>query len=792
MEDLEPDRVEDEFYREGRVAFYAKGRVRGSWLLTMAYDTERNSTGAGEGFFQTVDPDAYYTLYGDATQQYYDSPSGEHLYLRLERREFYALFGDFDTGLTVTELCRYSRTLTGVKSELRTGAFGFNLYGAQMEQAFVRDEIRGDGTSGLYRLSHRPVIPNSEKVTIETRDRFRSEMVVSSRKLMRHLDYEIDYDAGTLFFREPVPSKDQDLNHVFIAIDYESEEESGGSSAYGGRGSVLLAGQALEIGATYLHEPQPGGDGDLGGIDARLKVGSRGELRGEFAATRVDAGPGGVEGTAYLGEYRHRCGGGDYRFYLRQLEERFGLGQQNTGEVGTRKLGLDAMHRLNDLFYLDGLAYRSRNLATNAVRDVGEARLNFSTDRLALRGGFRHAGDEFDDGTTNRSDQLTLGATLNLFRSSLRLRLDHHQSLVGYNANSDYPTRTVMGGDYDLGRSVTAFAEHEITSGDRANTRASRLGLKATPWTGARFNSSLKRRFDEAGMRVFANLGLRQTWCFHDRWCVDASIDHSRMVRNADNPVFDEDIPPASGSEDDFVAISTGLLYREPAWSANSRLEWRRADREEKWTMIASTFGDPRADLGLSAGGRLLRTSRDDGSDRIAGDIRIGLAVRPAGSRWTVLDRLDLETERCLGNGSHSDRRQIVNNLSANYRVTGSDQIAVNYGSSYILQELGPDSFSGFTDIVGLEWRHDINQKWDMGLRGNRLHSWNTERSDYGAGASVGYNVVTNTWISLGYNVIGFTDAEFSDGNYTARGPYLTLRLKVDQESLGALSRMGE
>ncbi len=47
------------------------------------------------------------------------------------------------------------------------------------------------------------------------------------------------------------------------------------------------------------------------------------------------------------------------------------------------------------------------------------------------------------------------------------------------------------------------------------------LGLKATPWMGARFNSSLKRRFNEAGMRVFANLGIRQTWCFHDRWCVD-------------------------------------------------------------------------------------------------------------------------------------------------------------------------------------------------------------------------------------------------------------------------------
>jgi len=784
MEDLEGEDIEDEFYEDGRIAFFAKGRVKGSWLLTMAYDTERHGTGTGPGFFQTVDPDAYYTLYGDATRQYYDSPSGEHLYLRLERREFYALFGDYNTGLTITELSRYSRTFTGIKSELRAGAFGFNLYGTETGQAFIRDEIRGDGTSGLYRLSHASVIFNSEKVTIETRDRFRSELIVSSRRLMRHLDYEIDYEAGTLFFREPVPSKDEDLNHIFIVIDYESEEESAKSYTYGGRGAVFLADRTLEIGATYVHEGQPGGEGDLGGVDALLRVGAAGELRAEFAATRVEVGADEVEGTAYLGEYRHRWGGGDYRFYVRQLEERFGLGQQNAGEIGTRKLGVDVVHRLNHLFYMDGLAYRHYNLATDAVRDVGEARLNFSNDRYALRGGFRYANDEFADGTTNRSDQLTLGGTCNLFGSSLGLRLDHHQSLGDHNANSDYPTRTILGGDYDLGRNVMVFAEHEITRGDQADTQASRFGLKATPWMGARFNSSLKRRFNGAGMRVFANLGLRQTWCFHDRWCVDASIDHSRMVRHTGAPQFNEKVQPASGMIDDFVAISTGLVYREPTWSVTSRLEWRRADNEEKWTLIANTFGEPRPDLGLSVGGRLLRASRDDGSDRIAGDIRLGLVVRPVGSRWTVLDRLDLRTERCRGSGSHSDRRQIANNLNTNYRITNSDQIAFQYGSKYTGQDIGADRFSGYTDLIGLDLRHDLTEKWDVGLRGNRLHSWNSRRSDYGAGASVGYNVATNTWISLGYNVIGFGDAEFSDGNYTAQGPYLRLRLKVDQGTL--------
>jgi hypothetical protein len=44
---------------------------------------------------------------------------------------------------------------------------------------------------------------NSERVTIETRDRFRNGEIVSSRILVRHIDYEIDYELGTLFFKEP-------------------------------------------------------------------------------------------------------------------------------------------------------------------------------------------------------------------------------------------------------------------------------------------------------------------------------------------------------------------------------------------------------------------------------------------------------------------------------------------------------------------------------------------------------------------------------------------------------------
>jgi hypothetical protein len=42
---------------------------------------------------------------------------------------------------------------------------------------------------------------------------------------------------------------------------------------------------------------------------------------------------------------------------------------------------------------------------------------------------------------------------------------------------------------------------------------------------------------------------------------------------------------------------------------------------------------------------------------------------------------------------------------------------------------------------------------------------------------------VTNAWVSVGYNVTGFQDQDFADGSFTAQGPYIRFRFKLDQDS---------
>ena len=53
-------------------------------------------------------------------------------------------------------------------------------------------------------------------------------MIVESRLLARFVDYNIDYDLGTVLFKAPVAIQDAELNPTFIVAEYETEGSSDG------------------------------------------------------------------------------------------------------------------------------------------------------------------------------------------------------------------------------------------------------------------------------------------------------------------------------------------------------------------------------------------------------------------------------------------------------------------------------------------------------------------------------------------------------------------------------------
>ncbi|MDT8421327.1 MAG: OmpA family protein [Desulfuromonadales bacterium] len=775
--------IEDHGYHDGRAKFFAKGAIKGEWLLTMAYDSEKQNRDA-DSLHQLIDPDSYYPLYGDETRQDYEAASARKIYVRLERNQFYALFGDMQTGLTQTELARYVRSMNGFKAEYQGTNVSYKLFASETRQGFVRDELRGDGTSGRYQLSRPDLVLNSEEVTLETRDRLHSERILSSQALHRHLDYEIDYSDGSLFFKRPIPSRDAQLNPTFIVVRYETRASAESELNYGGRAAVKIPGQPLEIGGTHVHQQSGDGAGELSGVDAKLTLGSHSSLRVEAATTDSEDSAGQGRGDAYLVEFEHSSSNISATVYFRQQDEQFGLGQQNSSESGTRKYGAEGSFRLNRSTALNATLYNQDNLDNSSTREVAELEVDYRNKRFGLFAGFRDARDLLGDNSRHQSQQLLTGGTWATADRKLSLHATHEQSLGSKDENADYPTLTLLGADYRIGKQVSLFAEQEFTWGDERETEGTRAGLKATPWRGSTARTSVERQIEEDSERLFSLFGLGQTWQTAENWSIDATLDRSYTLKDSGSYEFDSAVPATHGSDEDFTAISLGATYQQDGWSWSNRLEIRHADSEDRYGLVSGLVGQVRRGISASARYMGFLTDGSNGTEKSEQELTLGLAYRPIISRWIFLNRLDVELDQDKTSLHDDTSWRLVNNLHANFKLNRDWQIAPYYGLKYLRENFSGRHYAGFTDLAALETRYNLNRQWDFGLHGSVLHTWNSNQYDYSSGVSAGYLFITNLWASIGYNFDGFRDEDFSQANYTAKGVYLKFRLKFDQNTL--------
>jgi hypothetical protein len=118
-------------------------------------------------------------------------------------------------------------------------------------------------------------------------------------------------------------------------------------------------------------------------------------------------------------------------------------------------------------------------------------------------------------------------------------------------------------------------------------------------------------------------------------------------------------------------------------------------------------------------------------------------------------------------------------------------QISLQYGAKYVLENIDNTEYKGYTDLFGTEIRHDLTQRWDIGAWALVMNSHNSGVSNYGLGASIGFKIIDNAWVAFGYNVRAVSDRDFSAASYRAKGPFLTLRMKVDQDTF-KLNNSGE
>ena len=776
---------DDGYFDDGKVAFFAKGSIKGEYLLTLAYDSENDRQKNSDRFRTEVDPNAFYPLYADESEQRYEASSQRKLYVKLERKQFVALFGDFDTGLSLTELSRYERRFNGFQIEYQGDNAGYSVFAAETDQAFIRDELRGDGTSGLYQLSNAPIITNSETVRIETRDRFDASEVVSSSTMRRFLDYNLDTLDGTLYFKQPVPSRDANFNPIYIVAEYETSASASEDVIAGGRMSLRTSSDRVEFGVSHINEGQQGAKADLSGADFRWQATDTTLVKAEYATTNRNIAGVDQEATAYQMTVEHRGEKADLRAYVKEVEQNFGLGHQSAAESGIQKAGVYGRVRLNEQIVVEGEASVQENLETGTDRNVGRAMVRYENKGFDASAGVSYAEDEFTDGETRTSELAEFGVGQRMFGGKLTLRASGSVAMNEDAENADFPTSYVVGADYRLLDGVDLFAEFEESTSRDIDATMTRVGVRASPWSRAQVNTSVTNESTEFGPRVFANLGLVQGFQLNEQWFLDVGVDQTNTIVRPGARVFDPDRELASGSlNEDFLAAYVGAMYNSGLWSANTRVEYRNSDSEDRMTLISGWYREPQMGHSLSAGLTMFTSDNISSAETTSANLKFGWAYRLAGGQWSFLDRVDLIYEETGMAGDLEDSWRLINNFNANRRLSESSQFSLQYAFKYVKSTFSGLEFSGYTDLIGADYRHALSPKWEVGAHASIYHSYESETMDYGSGIDLGYRLRDNMWFTIGFNAFGFHDSDFAAARYTAQGPYIQISIKADQHTL--------
>ena len=794
-----------------RIAVYARGPLAPGVLLTAAYDSARQRD--DQQLFGAIDPAAYYSVFADLAERQHDAASRDKLYARVEATGFTALYGDFATGFDQTELARYQRSATGVKAELARGALHVQGFAAETATLHRRDELAGAGISGPYRLSSRAIVPGSEEVILEVRDRVRSERVLSRRPLVRFLDYDLDLLAGTISFKAPLLSRDAELNPQLVVVSYELDPAgaTGGPLHAGLRGDLTVAGGDLRIGASVLSEP--GQDGaprqTLAAADLRARLAGGTELRGEIAVSLQRE-----HAVAWLVEAEHHDGALDLLGYARYADADFGLGQTSGAQLGRRKLGLDARYRLGEALALTARAWLDQSLTDPAERIAAQLGASWQGKDTDARLGLALMRDQLADGRRAQSTVLEGGVTRRLLDNRLELSASSALAL-DQAASVDLPSRHRLTARYALSHALRLVGSYELASGSGIEARTAQAGVELTPWSGARVTTGIgQQQLGEAGARSYALFGLAQSVPVSPTLTLDATLDSNRTLsRLSPADLVNPAQPPASGTlGESFTALTLGGSWRLDRWSANLRGEWRDGEQSRRHGVTLGAMRQLGEGAMLGTGLTWTRATTPDGAASEILDGALALAHRPAGAPLALLAKLEYRSDRVdqaiAGETGPAGRaaltitgsgrtQRLIASLSGNWsprRSVGDQSVQRHELGFFAAVRRNLDRFEGYdlagtTLLGGVDASLVVAPRVELGVSATVRRNLSDRTTRFAVGPQLRISPAKDMQIAVGYNLGGFRDPDFAAARTTQQGPFVTLKVKFDETLLGLTGR---
>lgn len=755
---------------------FAKGTPFADYLLTMRVDT--NKTIDKQKLFGQITPGKLYPTYGDSSVQGYEANSQGPIFARLERSNMYLQYGDYATGFNDTTLTAYNRSFSGVQGYYKLDNLRSYAYQSTTSQSQVRNIISANGTSGPYSLQFNSVVENSERVTIESRDRFRPEVIVSSVTLTRYDDYTIDYATGRILFNHPIYITDNNFNPQNIVVLYETNGGNASFNNIGGRLAYDLdQSGSSNIGVTAVSEDKAAGTSTMYGADTAITLGNT-KLKAEYGTTNlVDIVGKASAASAYKMSLTTRLG---TNLTAGIEHQNIGIGYSNLSmsspDVGTVKTGGNITYNLGDL-KLGAQGYTSDFLSTNLNRSVAGlfAQKSFGIFNVGL--GYDSVTENDKNAGTSLNSQLGK-ANVSAIVGNLSGRISREQVLNNTMINA-YPNRTVLGLDYRLQEFITANVTHEIADTASGSQSLTHLGLSSKFKLSETMTSYADYGIDNSisGQQAVAKVGLRNQVQLTDKLSGNISLDRGQVLSGTStNPIG------MNNSVGDYTSYAISGQYLEDTYKVSARVEQKIAQGSNAnlYSLGYTTLVNQDMSVLLS---EVYSDGTSGANNFSSNNFSLGLAYRPVG--WDSFNSLlkISSVNSTDTTGASSDKLFAIADF--NYQPVSKLTLQGRYGIVNGTNKLANGLLiTTTTTLIGGRFNYEIADRLDAGLHFSTLSQVQTSTALKSFGVHAGYNLMKDFWVELGYNVDGYDDTAFNNTN-TQQGAYVDMRFKFDENTLG-------
>jgi uncharacterized repeat protein (TIGR01451 family) len=768
-----------------RTALFLKGKVLGSTLLTLAYDSDKPSDTT---LFRDIQPDQFYPVYGDSSARGYDAQSTGKLYVMVQNGTNYMLYGDYTTQSDnpARQLTQYARALNGAKGHWQFGSVTTDGFASETSTSQSIVEFRANGTSGPFQLDLRGVT-NSQQVDIITRDRNQPSVILNDTPLTQFTDYAIEPYTGLLLLTNPVPSVDSGLNPIYIHVSY-SIDTGGPKHWVEGADARMQVTPGLALGATAIHDADPGNELTLEGINLTSKLGTQTTTTAELARSDSDVGGAGYgEHVDFLHD--------DSRFQAHIWGTRTDTDFYNPNSLqsaGESQYGAKASYKLDEKDRIVAEGLKTSDSATGADQTGAQVKLEHTLPKnVKLEVGILHseaktAGAGVTSATTlpAGADNAEVGYTSAMAKVTVPVPDVKGAEVFGLASKAIDGTggdEDGIGGTYALTPTTHLYAQHDFinslngpyTVNPEVSQYTTVAGMSTTlPDTTQLFDEyragdSIDGRDSEAAV------GMRHQWKLDDGVGLSASLQR---------------IAPLSGVVSDEASAATlGADYTaKHDWKASAQAQWETSSSSHTWLVTAGLAH--KLDASWTLLERALYTQQTDlseGGGRELARVQSGFAYRPVNTDvWNALGQIEYlrDFDTTLGPGLSLDELAWIAAGNVSIQPTRSWEVSVRYAAKRAIDWSDGLSSLSVTQLAGFRSTWDVDQRWDAGAQIYRM--WGDGDTEYAIGPVVGYLVWKNLWVSVGYNVQGFSAPDLSGEAYTQRGIYLHLNFKFDESLL--------